>query len=65
MSSLFGMLWQNDLDNINRNINILPDNQENIIRDLKMSFSILKITKIQISEKQKVNHGSCYLYSKT
>ena len=53
MSSLFGMLWQNDLDNINRNINILSDNQENIIRDLKMSLSILKITKIQISENRR------------
>ena len=53
MSSLFGMLSQNDLDNINRNINILSDNQENIIHDLEMSLSILNITKMQISENRR------------
>ena len=53
MSSLFGTLFQNDIDNINRNINILSDNQENIIHDLEMSLSILNITKIQISENRR------------
>ena len=53
MSSLFGTLSQNDLDNINRNINILSDNQENIIHDLEMSLSILNITKMQISENRR------------
>ena len=53
MSSLFGTLSQNDLDNINRNINFFSDNQENIIHDLEMSFSILNITKMQISENRR------------
>ena len=53
MSSLFGTLLQNDLDNINRNINILSDNQENMIHDLEMSLSILNITKMQISENRR------------
>ena len=53
MSSLFGTLSQNDLDNINRNINILSDNQENIIHDLEMSLSILNVTKMQISENRR------------
>ena len=53
MSSLFGTLTQNDLDNINRNINILSDNQENIIHDLEMSLSILNITKMQINENRR------------
>ena len=55
MSSLFGTLTQTDLDNINKNINILSDNQENIVHDLEMSLSILNVTKMQINENRRSN----------
>ena len=53
MSSLFGTVSENDLENINRNIDILADNQEKIVHDLKMSLSILNMTRVQVSENRR------------
>ena len=50
---LFGVLGQSDLDNINRNIDILADNQERIVHDLDMSLSILNITQMQVTENRR------------
>ena len=41
MSSLFGTVSEDDLDNINKNIKNL---QDQIIHDLVMSLSILNLT---------------------
>ena len=60
MSSLFGILLQNNPDNINGNMTFCLI-IKNIIHDLDMSLSILNITKMQIS-KTEGNHGSSYLY---
>ena len=38
MSSLFGIVSEDDLENINRNIKNLAENQGQIIHDLDMSF---------------------------
>ena len=53
MSSLFGTVSENDLENINRNIDILADNQEKIVHDLEMSLSILNMTRVQVSENRR------------
>ena len=52
MSSLFGTLSQNDIENI-KNIDILSDNQEKIIHELDMSLSILNSTRMQVSENRR------------
>ena len=44
MSSLFGTVSEDDLDNINRNIKNYAENQDQIIHDLVMSLSILNLT---------------------
>ena len=41
MSTLFGTVSENDLDNINRNIKALASNQKQIIHDLDVSLSVL------------------------
>lgn len=53
MSTLFGTMSESDLEDINRNINILAKNQEQIVHDLDMSLSILNMTRIQVSENRR------------
>ena len=53
MSSLFGTVSEDDLENINRNIKNLAENQEQIIHDLDMSLSILNLTTIQVAENRR------------
>ena len=43
MSTLFGTVSENELDNINRNIKALASNQEQIIHDLDVSLSVLNL----------------------
>ena len=50
MSTLFGTVSENDLENISRNINALPNNQEQIIHDLDISLSVLNLTRMQVAE---------------
>ena len=44
MHTLIGTLSEKDLENINKNINILASNQERIIHDLDISLSVLNLT---------------------
>ena len=53
MSTLFGTMSENDLENINRNINVLAENQEQIVHDLDISLSVLNMTRIQVSENRR------------
>lgn len=53
MSSLFGTISEHDLENIDRNIDILSDNQDKIIHDLDVSLSILNMTRMQVSENRR------------
>lgn len=53
MSTLFGTVSEADLENINRNIKSLAENQEQIIHDLDMSLSILNLTTIQVAENRR------------
>ena len=50
MSTLFGTVSENDLENINRNIKALAGNQKQIIHDLDVSLSVLNLTRMQVSE---------------
>ena len=53
MSTLFGTMSESDLENFNKNINILAKNQEKIVHDLDMSLSVLNMTRIQVSENRR------------
>ena len=53
MSSLFGTVSENDLANIDRNIKALAGNQKRIIHDLVVSLSVLKLTRMQVSENRR------------
>ena len=53
MSTLFGSLSENDLENINRNIDVLAENQEQTVRDLDMSLSVLNMTRVQVNENRR------------
>ena len=53
MSTLFGSLSENDLENINRNIDVLAENQEQIVHDLDMSLSVLNMTRVQVNENRR------------
>ena len=50
MSLLFGTGSKDDLENINRNIKNLAENQEQFIHYLDMSLSISNLTTIQVAE---------------
>ena len=52
MSTLFGTVSENDLENINRNINNLA-NQKQIIHDLDVSLSILNLIRMQVAENRR------------
>ena len=53
MSTLFGSLSENDLENINRNIDVLAEKQEQIVHDLDMSLSVLNMTRVQVNENRR------------
>ena len=53
MSTLFGTVSENDLENINRNIKALAGNQKQIIHDLDVSLSVLNLTRMQVSENRR------------
>ena len=53
MSSLFGTLSENDLENINRNVRTLATNQKQIIHDLDVSLSVLNLTRSQVVENRR------------
>ena len=53
MSTLFGTVSENELDNINRNIKALASNQQQIIYDLDVSLSVLNLTRMQVSENRR------------
>ena len=53
MSTLFGTVSENELDNINRNIKALAGNQKQIIHDLDFSLSVLNLTRMQVSENRR------------
>ena len=53
MGTLFGTLSENDRDNINRNINVLADNQEQIVHDLETSLSVLNMTRVAVNENRR------------
>ena len=53
MSTLFGTVSENELDNINRNIKALASNQQQIIHDLDVSLSVLNLTIMQVSEQRR------------
>ena len=53
MSTLFGTVSENELDNINRNITALASNQQQIIHDLDVSLSVLNLTRMQVSENRR------------
>ena len=53
MSTLFGPVSENDLENINRNIKTLANNQGQIIHDLDVSLPILNLTRMQVAENRR------------
>ena len=53
MSTLFGTVSENDLENINRNIKALAGNQKQIIHDLDVILSVLNLTRMQVSENRR------------
>ena len=53
MSTIFGTVSENDLDNINRNIKALASNQKQIIHDLDVSLSVLNLTRMQVAENRR------------
>ena len=53
MSTLFGTVSENDLENIDRNIKALAVNQKQIIHDLDVSLSVLNLTRMQDAENRR------------
>ena len=53
MSTLFGTVSENDIENINRNIKALASNQKQIIHALDVSLSVLNLTRMQVSENRR------------
>ena len=53
MSTLFGTVSEIDLENIDRNIKALADNQEQIIHYLDVSLSVLNLTRMQVVENRR------------
>lgn len=50
LSALFGVVSSSDMENINRNIKTLAQNQQQLIHDVHVGLSILNLTKTQVSE---------------
>ena len=53
MHTLIGTLSEKDLENINKNINVLASNKERIIHDLDISLSVLNLTSKQVAENRR------------
>ena len=53
MSMLFGTVSENDLENINRKIKAMVNNQDQIIHALDVCLSVLKLTRIQVVENKR------------
>lgn len=53
MHWIFGVITETDLDNINRNLNDLAENQESIIHNLEQSLTILNLTRVQVQENRR------------
>ena len=53
MSTLFGTVSENNIDNINWNIKALASNQQQIIHDLDVSVSVLNLTRMQVNENRR------------
>lgn len=53
MSVLFGVVTETDLENINRNIKTLAENQKQIIHDLKETVSVVRLNQEHISENRR------------
>ena len=53
MSTLFGTVLENNLENIARNIKISANNQEQIIHDLDVSLSVLNLSRMQVIENRR------------
>ena len=53
MSTLFGTLSENDLEDINRNVRTFAKNQKQIIHDLDVSLSVLNLTRSQVAENRR------------
>ena len=52
MSTLFGSVSENELNNINRNIKTLSKQQQ-IIYDLDVSLSVFNLSRMQVSENRR------------
>ena len=50
MSTLFGTVSENELDNVNRNIKASASNQQQIIYDFDVSLPVSNVTRMQVSE---------------
>ena len=53
MNTLFGTLYETDLENINRNVRPLATNQKQIVHDLDVSLSVLTLTRGQMAENRR------------
>ena len=53
MSFLFGTVSDKDLENINKNIDILASNQQEILHDLEFTMSVLNATRIEVSKNRR------------
>ena len=53
LSALFGVVSENDLENVNRNIKHLALNQKQIVHDLHVGLSVLNLTRTQVSENRR------------
>ena len=53
LHTLIGFLSEKDLENINKNINVLANNQERIIHHLDISLSVLNLTSKQFAENRR------------
>ena len=53
MSTLFGTVSENEIDNINRNIKALASTQQQIIHDLDVSLSVLNLIRMRASENRR------------
>lgn len=53
MSALFGTVSEEDLENINRNVELLATNQKRIIHDIESGLSILNVTQTQVAENRR------------
>ena len=53
MSFLFGTVSEDDLEEIDKNVRIIAQNQENIIHDLEVGLSLLNMSRVEIAENRR------------